>query len=402
MTQTLRGADIRGYYAALDVQIPGWARTEATVRCFAEPDTHRRGDRDPSCSVNLEHGAWHCHACGAKGGAFDAARARGYSARGAIDLMVAYGLTEKRPYRHRNAKVRPSSRSISMRPAKSRRAPLRAIEGDIDGWRATLAADTDLIAKLSHGRGWLYATMLELELGVDRGRITIAVRDDACRLVALLRYKPWTQPGEPKMLATAGSRRALLPHPAAEPSTHVVLVEGEPDMIAARSHGLPAIAVPGVDAWRPGWAQLLAGREVTVLMDCDEQGRAAAAAIESDLSSLGVVRVLDLAPDRNDGYDLTDWLLERRRSAALAIDEVIASTGDAGYGRRGLISLRIRAGEDRQAIAKQYGTSVEMLERSYSFAIEDLEDEGPKSAEEERLRARQLALAGKRRQLRVA
>jgi integrase len=70
--------------------------------------------------------------------------------------------------------------------------------------------------------------------------------------------------------------------------------------------------------------------------------------------------------------------------------------------RRGLISLRIRAGEDRQAIAKQCGTSVEMLERSYSFAIEDLEDEGPKPAEEERRRARQLALASHRRQLRVA
>jgi integrase len=70
--------------------------------------------------------------------------------------------------------------------------------------------------------------------------------------------------------------------------------------------------------------------------------------------------------------------------------------------RRGMISLRIRAGEDRQAIAKQCGTSVEMLERSYSFAIEDLEDEGPQPAEEERLRARQLALAGRRRQLRVA
>ena len=52
--------------------------------------------------------------------------------------------------------------------------------------------------------------------------------------------------------------------------------------------------------------------------------------------------------------------------------------------RRGMISLRIRAGEDRQAIAKQCGTSVEMLERNYSFAIEDLEDEGPKPAEEER------------------
>jgi integrase len=59
--------------------------------------------------------------------------------------------------------------------------------------------------------------------------------------------------------------------------------------------------------------------------------------------------------------------------------------------RRGMISLRIRAGEDRQAIAKQCGTSVEMLERSYSFAIEDLEDEGTKPAEQERLRAREIA-----------
>jgi integrase len=70
--------------------------------------------------------------------------------------------------------------------------------------------------------------------------------------------------------------------------------------------------------------------------------------------------------------------------------------------RRGMISLRIRAGEDRQAIAKHCGTSVEMLERNYSFAIEDLEDEGPEPAEEERLRARQVALAGRRRHLQVA
>jgi hypothetical protein len=45
-----------------------------------------------------------------------------------------------------------------------------------------------------------------------------------------------------------------------------------------------------------------------------------------------------------------------------------------------MISLRIRAGEDWQAIAKQCGTSVEMLDHSYSFAIEDLEDEGPQPA----------------------
>ncbi len=66
-----------------------------------------------------------------------------------------------------------------------------------------------------------------------------------------------------------------------------------------------------------------------------------------------------------------------------------------------MISLRIRAGEDRQAIAKQCGTSAEMLERSYSFAIEDLEDEDPKPAAEERVRVR-VAPAGRRPQLRAA
>ena len=166
--------------------------------------------------------------------------------------MVAYRLTEHRAYRHRQRQGadRAPRRSPRVRPNLRARRCARSRETSTAG-RPRSPADTDLIAKLTRDRGWLYATMLELELGVDRGRITIPVRDDERRLIGLLRYQPWPQPGEPKMLATAGSRRALLPHPAAEPSTHVLLVEGEPDMIAARSHGLPAIAVPGVDAWRP-------------------------------------------------------------------------------------------------------------------------------------------------------
>jgi hypothetical protein len=325
MTLTLPGADIRGYYQALGIELPGWARTEASVRCFADPDAHRRGDRDPSCSVNLEHGAWHCHACGARGGAFDAAAARGYSDRGAIDLMVAYRLTEHRPYRRPDANIGRRFGSVPARPTKPPRTPVRPTREDINRWQAALAADTDLIAKLARERGWLYATMLELELGLDRGRMAIPVRDDTRRLIGLLRYQPWPKSDEPKMLAAPGSRRALLPHPAAEPSEQVLLVEGEPDMIAARSRGLPAIAVPGVDGWRAAWAPLLSGRQVTVVMDCDEQGRAAAAAIEGDLSSLSVVRVLDLAPGGNDGYDLTGWLHDRRSAAQITTNELIGS-----------------------------------------------------------------------------
>ena len=332
MTLTLAGADIRGYYQALGIELSGWAKTEASVRCFADPDSHSRGDRDPSCSINLEHGAWHCHACGAAGGAFDAATARGYSERAAVDLMVAHGLIERRAYRHPTARARPRPGSNTRPSLVPRRTPMGVAEEDVARWHAALAADTHLIAELSRDRGWLYAAMLELRLGVDRGRITMPVHDDQQRLIGLLRYQPWPRPGAPKMLATAGSRRALLPHPAAEPSTSVLLVEGEPDMVAARSGGLPAIAVPGVDGWRRAWAPLLYGRQVTVVMDCDEQGRSAAAAIENDLSSVCEVRVLDLAPHRHDGYDVTDWLLDRRSTGAgVAMSDFHPTVGVGRY-----------------------------------------------------------------------
>ncbi|MGH2873501.1 MAG: toprim domain-containing protein, partial [Solirubrobacteraceae bacterium] len=145
------------------------------------------------------------------------------------------------------------------------------------------------------------------------GRITIPVRDPDSRLVGLLRYQPWPKPGQPKMLAALGSRRALLPRPAAEPSKEILLVEGEPDMIAARSRDLPAVAVPGAETWQSQWASLFAGREVTIVMDCDPEGRRVAERIAEDLYGLADARVFDIAPDRHDGYDLTDLLLDHPR-----------------------------------------------------------------------------------------
>ena len=114
------------------------------------------------------------------------------------------------------------------------------------------------------------------------------------------------------MLAVAGTRSGLVPHPTAIPSGSVLLVDGPPDMISARSRGLPAVAVGGDHAWEPAWAGLLAGRRVAVVMDCDPAGRIVAWRIACDLQAAGAIaRVIDLAPGRDDGYDLTDWLAER-------------------------------------------------------------------------------------------
>ena len=46
---------------------------------------------------------------------------------------------------------------------------------------------------------------------------------------------------------------------------------------------------------------------VVVVMDCDVQGRTAAAATK-DIDRVGLARALDLAPERDGGYDLMDHL----------------------------------------------------------------------------------------------
>ena len=334
-TLTLPGADIRGYYQRLGIHLPAQARLDASVRCFANPDPHRREDRNPSCSVNLVSGAWKCHACGARGGAYDAAWRKGYTPRDAIDLMIAYGLTERRSRLQTarallDASARPSHTDARSR-ARTRggehpdeRSALKVTDQDIARWQTALSRRPSLLATLARERGWRHETIRALELGHDRGRITIPIRDARGELQGLLRYQPKPADG-PKMLAELGTRIGLIPHPAAETSKRILLVEGPPDMIAARSHGLPAIAVPGDHAWQPAWAQLLARRHVTVVMDCDPPGRDAGTRIVADLGHFADVDLIDLASTRGDGYDLTDWLRESpfpaRRLAELVADQ---------------------------------------------------------------------------------
>ena len=60
-------------------------------------------------------------------------------------------------------------------------------------------------------------------------------------------------------------------------------------------------------------SQLLTGRWASLMMDSDRTGREAATRIAGDLRPAGVHgSIIDLAPGRDDGHDLTEWLSERR------------------------------------------------------------------------------------------
>ncbi len=80
-------------------------------------------------------------------------------------------------------------------------------------------------------------------------------------------------------------------------------------MISAPACGMPALAVSSDQAWDSAWALGFEDRDVTIVMDADRAGRLAAQRIQGDLTDVApTVTITDLAPDRQDGYDLTDWL----------------------------------------------------------------------------------------------
>jgi hypothetical protein len=182
--------------------------------------------------------------------------------------------------------------------------------------QAQNALTPDVMARLEELRGWTPTALERLGVGREGQRVVLPVRGQSGELIGCLRYEPDpARRNGPKMLADAGVSRELFPPPEMigeeEIDGLLLLVEGEPDVISAWSMGLPAVGVPGVGKWQDEWAARFAGRRFTVAVcfDCDEVGRTHAVRVATALTANGVaVRVINLAPDRDDGYDVTDFL----------------------------------------------------------------------------------------------
>jgi hypothetical protein len=160
-------------------------------------------------------------------------------------------------------------------------------------------------------KGWTEATLGLL--GVER--------DDEDRWViptatGLLRYADDGR--KPKMLARAGATRELWPAPEDQPGEALAVVEGEPDAISFVELSddlmpVPVVAVPGTGKFDDRWpARIAAGRQCVYLFcDADTVGRARMRRLAEQVTALGVVvYVIDLAPERDDGYDVGDLLVE--------------------------------------------------------------------------------------------
>lgn len=285
--------DVRGLFAELGVELPH-RDGELSIRCFANADAHRNGDRRPSLSLNTASGAWNCHSCGAKGGPYDAALACGRTSADAMRLLERFGLRRD---------------TAAAQVTRAQATPL-VTENELDRHRTRLRDAPDVQARLEELRGWTPEAIERLELGFDGGRVVFPLRDMSGVLAGVARYAhdPVRRNGGAKMVADKGSRRELFPAPETlEPGATVWLVEGEPDAVLLHSFGLAATAVPGVAKWSAEWAARFAGRRVIVCFDSDAAGREAARRAADGLAGIAAeVRLLDLGPELDDGTDLSD------------------------------------------------------------------------------------------------
>lgn len=255
-----RRAGVRRVYELLTgrtVEGPSHLK-RAQVRCphASHEDAH------PSCDLELFQNVWKCHACGAGGGV--------------ADMIIAAG------------------------KARDRAEAARWLEAKLDGPRVSTNGKSQVVAEYEYcdeSGGVLYVVERHepkrFVQKVPDGRGGWRYKLDGVRRV------PYRLPELLEAIARGET---------------IFVVEGEKDAETLVALGLCATTSAQGAAWRwpEAWSTYFEGAtRVVVIPDCDEPGRNAALQRAALIATVcGGVRLLDLAPERSDGYDVSDWLAE--------------------------------------------------------------------------------------------
>ncbi len=149
---------------------------------------------------------------------------------------------------------------------------------------------------------------------------------------------------------------------AIEAGRTIFVVEGEKDVDALHGVGLCATTNAQGAGWKwtPGFVESFKGaKRVVFIVDSDAPGRKAAADRAPLVAELvGDVRILDLAPDRDDGFDVSDWLAAGHDTAELKAIVALAKPIASPDG-----------GESEERIARLVSTSaIRPVETEYVVA----------------------------------
>jgi hypothetical protein len=150
-----------------------------------------------------------------------------------------------------------------------------------------------------------------------RKSITIPVYKN--KKIVNIRYHSLINNADPKILpytANLPDTTWLYPEEQLENDT-LCLVEGELDALCSISQGLAAITrTCGALVWKPEFTERFKHKVVYIIQDCDSPGREGSKLITQELVQIATreIRIIDLDPEKKNGYDLTNWFVTDGKS----------------------------------------------------------------------------------------
>lgn len=254
-------------------------------------------DSTPSFSAYLDSGVWACFgSCNLKGRSPEefVARKMGVTLNDAAEILAA---------------------SLGSKPQAAKKIKKEEDEGEklvpdteVNATHEALVSNSALLTELTNLRLWNLETIKKFSIGWDHrdDRIWIPVRGKD-GWVDVRRYD-WRHKSQQKFLAYGQGYGKPRPWPhAPEATEHILLVEGEPDCLLARSLGFNAYTSTG----GAGAPAKMSARKVSILFDADEAGVKGADKTKTFLRrSCGEIRVAELP--KWDGMphnaDFTDYI----------------------------------------------------------------------------------------------
>jgi hypothetical protein len=263
-------------------------------------------DTSPSLSLDLDHGRFHCKSsrcpAGDGGGMFEFWMLEaGVNFPTACAQLADHHAIGPRDGHRRTRQALPAARD----PIAEREVQLL-----VESIRAP--AHRDRRAALMERRGWSDGTLDRWEIGWHPHRgYAIPVRDAEgnCRNIRFYRLDPGE--GQHKFASWVkgyGSNR-LFNVAALSRHQQIILCEGEPDTITAAQHGVENVVstTTGAGKWDDSFSPEFVGKDVVVVYDVDDAGRAGAAAVAEALwPAAASLKIVNLPLD--SGGDLSDYL----------------------------------------------------------------------------------------------
>jgi len=244
------------------VELVNESGQEAKAKCPFHPH-----DDVPSLSINLQSGLWHCFGCGA-GGNF-------------------------KQFLDKIEKVRKKT------------VPPEEVEESHEILLKNKSAYSYLVDK----RGISPEIIEEFKIGFDNCRFWFPIKDEEGDYINVRKYRP--NDAQKTIGYGAGYNKNTLYPISALNDNPIYIMEGETDMLLARSLGLNAVTqTAGAQSWSKSFNSLFTGKDVVIVYDFDDAGRKGAREVLSNLKPyVNTIKIVEL-PLLNDKEDFSDYILK--------------------------------------------------------------------------------------------